>query len=79
MTASAPSTTRQPLDVRAVVALVVAFVVPPLGILLAATGKQEGRRLSGLRVAAIAVGVMGTIFGILVGVMLFAGENATSR
>ena len=79
---STPSTTPSPTsddkDTGAVLALVLAFVVPPLGAVLGMTGRG-GRPLSGLRLAAVGIGVVLTVLSVLVLVMVFAGTNATEQ
>ena len=57
------STQTSQRDSSAVVALVLAFIVPPVGLLLALYGPASRGERSSVRVAAIAVGVIGTILG----------------
>jgi ABC-type transport system involved in multi-copper enzyme maturation permease subunit len=75
---STPSTTSDRKDTGAVLALVLAFVVPPLGAVLGMTGRG-GRSLSGLRLAAVGIGTVLTVFAVLVLIMVFAGTNATEQ
>ncbi|MFP5218291.1 MAG: hypothetical protein ACLGIG_00940 [Actinomycetes bacterium] len=52
--------TRNDKDTGAVLALVLAFLLPPAGLALAIYGR-DGGRLAGLRVVAVAVGAIGTV------------------
>jgi hypothetical protein len=64
-------------DRGAVLALVLAFLLPPVGALIAIYGRGEGK-LSGLRVAAVAIGAIGTVLGTLLGVMALGLANSPS-
>lgn len=57
-----------PTDRGAVLALALAFLLPPVGALIAIYGRGEGK-MSGIRVAAVAIGVIGTVLGTLLGVL----------
>ena len=56
-----PQSTTTQRDTTAVVALVLAFLVPLAGLLLAVYGPRKGDGGGNLRTAAVAVGVIGTI------------------
>jgi hypothetical protein len=70
--------TQQKTDKGAVLALVLAFVLPPVGAALGMTGRGD-QRLSGLRLVAVAVGVVLTVLTVLVLIMSFAGANTGNR
>jgi VIT1/CCC1 family predicted Fe2+/Mn2+ transporter len=53
-------------------------VIPPVGLALAIYGR-DGGRLPGLRVVAVAVGVVGTVLGTLALITLLGNAAAPSR
>ena len=59
------STQTSQRDTSAVLALVLAVVLPPVGLLLALYGPASRGERSGLRFAAMVVGVIGTVLGTL--------------
>lgn len=64
------ATTTGSTDKNAVLALVLAFVLPPVGLLLAVYGGDKHGRRSGLRGLAVAVGATLTVMSLLIGIML---------
>jgi RsiW-degrading membrane proteinase PrsW (M82 family) len=75
---STPSDSHRGKDTGAVLALILAFVIPPVGLALAIYGR-DGGRLAGLRVVAVAVGVVRTVLGTLALITLLGNAAAPSR
>lgn len=68
---------QQHTDKGAVLALVLAFLLPPVGLLLGIYGKREGR-MSDLRAGAVVVGLIGTVLGTLLLITVLGNAAAPS-